>query len=288
MECLSRATLLVALLALDPSVAAADPPRVHFDLPYAIACRDVTPPACAAASPHERLIEARFELSSLLLAGDEDDLTQYFIRIDSPRRSLVVVDYLPKTLHESPMASPIGVHHTRESGGKIGISLSGQYELLTSVTPTAELSQKQGSSVKYDLLPPLETVAASGTLLRGAGVFFKLKSSPRHLLEGARQYALVLRVPREWRADYVRVHCEAHGVRRGFVSSFDESIRCGERDFLVALYQEGDESARVSAEQFAVQEAKLRTAAGSVKGSPKGKKTSSTWLPTISQLAHTP
>ena len=183
-----------SVLLLSGSTAAwAESPRVHFDMPYAIACRDVTPPQLAAADPGQRLIEARFEISSLLLAGREQDLSQYFIRIDSPRRTLAVVDYLPKTIHESPLASPIVMERSHEFGGKIGINLSGKYEVLPNAGPGAEFGAKQGSCVKYELLPPLETVAASGTLLRGAGVFFKLKSSPRHLLEGAGEYALVLR-----------------------------------------------------------------------------------------------
>ena len=86
-------------------------------------------------------------------------------------------------------------------------------------------------------------------------MFFKIKSSPRNLLEGTREYALVLRVPAVWRADYLRVHCEAEGIRHNMISTFDEEIRCGQRDFLVALYQDGDAEARKIAENFARREA---------------------------------
>jgi hypothetical protein len=123
--------------------------------------------------------------------------------------------------------------------------------------------------VKYDLLPPLETVAASGTLLRGSGVFFKLKGSPRRPLEGASEFALVLRVPRDWRADYVRVQCQATAIERGLVSSLDQTITAGERKFLVALYLEGDEGARQTADEFARRDAALRTAAKQDQPPPK-------------------
>ncbi|MDX1948130.1 MAG: hypothetical protein SFU86_22260 [Pirellulaceae bacterium] len=286
MVALHRPVFSVLLLS-GSSAAWADVPRVHFDMPYAIACRDVTPPDLAAADPSQRLVEARFEISSLLLSGREQDLTQYFIRIDSPRRTLSVIDYLPQTLHESPLASPIVMQRSREFGGKIGINLSGKYEVLPNLGPGAEIGEKHGSSVKYELLPPLETVAASGTLLRGAGVFFKLKSSPRHLLEGSGEFALVLRVRREWRADYVRVRCEAEGIQRGLFSSLDETIRCGEREFLVALYQEGDDAARQSAEDFARKEASLRTAARakppakSAGKSGPSRQDGASWLPNL-------
>jgi hypothetical protein len=246
----------LALAALPPAftpTSAAETPRVHFDMPFTVACRDVTPPEFAAANPSLKLVEARFEISTLLLAGDERDLAQLFIRIDSPGRTFSVVDYLPKTFHESRHATPIGVTKTDEKNASIGINVSGKYEVFTSLGANAGLGRKTTSCVKYDLLPPLETAASSGTLLRGAGVFFKLKGSERRLLEGASELALVLRVPRDWRLDRVRVHCEATAVERGLVSSLDQSIRAGQRDFLVALYLEGDEPARLMAEQTARQ-----------------------------------
>ena len=39
------------------------------------------------------------------------------------------------------------------------------------------------------------------------------------------------------------------------ISTFDEETRCGQRDFVVALYQDGDEEARKIAENFARREA---------------------------------
>jgi hypothetical protein len=192
------------------------------------------------------------------LAGQERDLAQLFIRIDSPDRTVSVVDYLPKTLHEARYATPIGITKTNEKNAAIGINLSGKYEVLTSVGATASLGQKNTSCVKYDLLPPLETVASSGTLLRGAGVFFKLKGSERRLLEGASEFALVLRVPSDWRLDRFRVHCEATAIERGLVSSFDQTVRAGQRDFLVALHLAGDEPARLQAEQSARESTSLK------------------------------
>jgi hypothetical protein len=106
-----------------------------------------------------------------------------------------------------------------------------------------------------DLLPPLETVAASGTMQRGGAMFFKLKATPRNPLEGTREYSLVLGVPANWRADYLRIRCEAEGIRRGMFTSLDERLVCGQRDFVVALHLEGDEEARRIAENFARREA---------------------------------
>src|SRR4029453_9251967 len=149
------------------------------------------------------------------------------LRHYSPEATPSVVDYLPKTFHESRYAKPIGITKTDEKNASIGINFSGKYEILTSAGANAGAGQKSTSSVKYELLPPVETVASSGTLLRGAGVFFKLKGSERRLLEGASQFALVLRVPSDWRLDSVRVHCEATAVQHGLASSLGQTVRGG-------------------------------------------------------------
>jgi hypothetical protein len=254
--------LLVTLglsLALSSVALAGPPPRVHFDLPLTISCPEVTSPEFAAAHPGEKLVEVRFEVSTLLLAGDERDFTRLVLKIESPQRTVTVVDYLPKTRHESRHAGPIGITKTDETNASLGINIAGKYELFTTAGANAGIGQKSISCVKYDLLPPVETIAASGTLLRGAGAFFKLEATPQQRLEGAREYGLVSRVPRDWQADYLRVRCEAEGIVRGFVDSLDQEVSAGRRDFVVALYAAGNEAARESAERFAQRAAQPRT-----------------------------
>lgn len=255
-------SLFCVAFVLVPGLAAAEPPRVHFDLPLAIACPEVSSPEVAAAHPGQKLVEVRFEVSTLLLAGDERDLKRLMLKIESPQRTVTVVDYLPKTRHESRHAGPIGITKSDETNASLGINVAGKYELFTAAGANAGIGQKSTSCVKYDLLPPVETIAASGTLLRGAGAFFKLEATPQQRLEGAREYGLVLRVPHDWQADYLRVRCEAEGVARGFVDSLDQQVSAGRRDFVVALYAAGSETARETAERFAQRAAEPRTNAG--------------------------
>lgn len=250
---------LLILAAARP--APAEVPQVLFDMPYTAACRDVTSPEFKISNPGEKLVEAKLSISTLLQSGREDDLRQFIYRLEGPQRTMQVVDYLPKTAHESLVAGPVGIQNTRENVASIGINLSGHYEHFTGPSVNSGISQKRQSAVKYELLPPLETVTASGTILRGSGVYFKLKASQRNLLEGERQFALVLRVPSSWRADYVAIHCQAEGVQRGIVSQFDQQHFAGQRQFLVALYLEGDAQARAAAENFSRAEANLRSVA---------------------------
>src|SRR5439155_3951954 len=53
--------------------SAAEPPRVQFDMPYAVACRDVTPADYSVSHPGHKLLEAKLEISALLVAGQEKD-----------------------------------------------------------------------------------------------------------------------------------------------------------------------------------------------------------------------
>ena len=235
-------------------------PRVVFDMPYSVSCPDVTPPEFAAANPGDKLIEVKLGISSLLQAGKEKDLAQYFIRIETPQRTMQVHDFLPKTAHEALQGNTT-ITNNSETTLSLGINITGHYQALTGSAITPGISQKNGSCIKYDLLPPLETVTASGTILRGSGVYFKLKSSERNLLEGEREFGLVLRVPRGWRGDYLHVRCEAEGIARGLVSSLDQRQLCGQRDFLISLYLEGDTEARRAAEGLSRAEVQLRNVA---------------------------
>lgn len=253
------ATLFV--LANFAAPALAELPRVVFDMPYAVSCRDVTPPEFAAANPGDKLIEVKLGISSLLQAGKEQDLAQYFIRLETPQRTMEVIDFLPKSARESLHGGNTVVTKNSETTLSLGINITGHYQAVTGTAVTPGVSQKNGTSVKYELLPPLETVTASGTILRGRGVYFKLKSSERNLLEGERDFAVIVRVPSGWRGDYLHVRCEAEGIARGLVSSLDQRQLCGQRDFLIALYLEGDAEARRAAEALSQAEVHLRNVA---------------------------
>lgn len=255
----SSVLILGSLLALAnlAAPASAELPRVAFDMPYAVSCRDVTPPEFAATNPDDKLIEVKLGISSLLQAGKEKDLAQYFIRMETPQRTMQVHDFLPKTAREALQGNTT-ITKNSETTLSLGINITGHYQALTGTAISPGISQKNGTCVKYDLLPPLETVTASGTILRGSGAYFKLKSSERNLLEGERDFALIVRVPRGWRGDYLHVRCEAEGIARGLVSSFDQNQLCGQRDFLISLYLEGDLEARHAAEELARAEVHLR------------------------------
>ncbi len=239
------------------SAAWAAPPRVQFDVAYVVSCRDVTPPEFGVLNPGERLIEAVFDVSVLLQGGDEADLEQLYFQFESPEKTLRIVDHLPRTELISPYAGTIAVEKRRDSGASIGIAAKPNLEVV-SLSASAEASTKRGVQVRYELLPPQELLAASGTLDRGRGVYYKLKPSSQTSLEGGHQFVCLIRVPVDWRGDVLHVHCRAEGIRRGLWRSLDSREVCGTGSFLVTLYLEGDEAARRAVGQLVRSEERMR------------------------------
>lgn len=255
-----RIGLWMSLLAAAAiSSTAQGGPHVEFDISYMVGCLDVTPPEFAAVNPGERLVEARFQVSTFIGSGDPDDLIQYLYRVQSPRRSVEIVDYQPKTAMESRYAGNVGIENKSETSRSLGLNIGAHDEHVLPINGTlgGDLAVKTSGSVRYELLPPLELVAASGTMHRGSGAYFKLKPSGRTSLEGAKEFVLVLRVPNHWQGDYMHIRCEATGPERSLLSGGDQKS-CGRADFMVALYQSGSETAKQAAERFANAESSLR------------------------------
>ena len=141
-----------------------------------------------------------------------------------------LVDYLPKTELGSEFAGPIttGEHRERStnssrqlfvtvtSGGRIGYRLPG-------VDGEAGLKGKLGykkknaeseqvvSTAEIRFLPPKQVVMAAGTEKRASVLYFKLRPTTQFKLEGDKEFAMLLRVPKEWRSGCMKLDCVAIG-----------------------------------------------------------------------------
>lgn len=252
--------LLLSVFPLAAAMARADVPRVQFDVSPLVGCRDVTPAEFKKVNPDEKLVEARFEISSLIGAGEESDLLEYLYHIVSCQRTIQVVDYLPKTTLATDVVGSIGIDNQKEKTQSLGLSLKGHFQDVVDGSVSGSAGKRNAERVQYERMPPLELLSASGTIHRGAGAYFKLKPSPRTSLEGAKEFVLVLRVPATWRGDYVRIECRAIGYRRGVVRHLDELTTCGQAYFSVALFAEGDVGAKAAAQQLVRGEQQFRDA----------------------------
>lgn len=232
---------------------------VSFDAPAVAACRDVTPEAFQETNPDERLVETQIDISSLVQSGDETDLREYFYRLESPRQTLRIVDYAPKTTLASELAGNVIVENKQETNRGLGMTAAAPLDWPLKLNGSGELGSKTCSTERYELAPPMTMVAASGTRDRGHSVYFRLRRSRTTAFEGAKRFTLVMRVSAAWRADYLHLSCAAFGVakRSALLASGDDTTVCGRRRFVVALYAEGDASAKAAAQRLVRAESDL-------------------------------
>ncbi|MFH1923282.1 MAG: hypothetical protein ABIP48_25755, partial [Planctomycetota bacterium] len=244
--------LRVAGLLMGPSTARAGPSKVGFDVSYCVECRDVTPAEFAEANPDGKIIEARFQVSTLIRRGQEKDIKELMYVISSPERRLRVADFAPKTRVESPVTDAIEIIEKGEDATSLNGSVAVQIGPLEGVhlTPSAGVSKmkKQNLEWKYSRLPPKQLLLASGTTNREHGVFFKLKPSSQASLEGQREFICLFLVPKGWRGDYAYVDCTARPRNR---SPWTTPEDYGSKRVLVGLYLQGDAEAQEAVERLA-------------------------------------
>jgi hypothetical protein len=253
-------SLLCLAIASFTTDANAKPPRVRFDTMPAVACRDVTDEEFALLHSGERLLEAKFEVSSILDSGSEAELTEFFFRMTSPQQSFRVVDYSPRTTLSSDYSGGISIEKKKEGARGLGLNATGGWE-GAKLTGSGDAGSKNSLTTKYELVAPMESVIASGTIQDGYGVYFKLRRSRQGTLEGAKEYQIIFRASQHWRGDFLHVHCEARGMQRGFVHQLDEEVQCGFGQFPIALYLAGDEEAQRIAEKFVASNHRFRSTA---------------------------
>ena len=247
------ALVLLGSLRCTGLAAAETTPLVEFDIPYAVACRDATTSEFREKNPEHKLIEAQFEVSTLLREGKEDDLQQITVSLSSPRQRLRVEDFAPRTELHCDVKGEIKVVEKSEdiktSDASLGGAISGDIgPVKAKISPAlgGVKTQKNATEENFTKLPPKQVLVAAGTTNRGHGVVFKLKPSTQASLQGQKQYRCTFVVPKGWRADYLLVECRAEAQPR---RPFYERAECGERQVCVGLYIEGDSEAHQAAQE---------------------------------------
>ena len=251
--------IAVLAMLLSGRVALSNPQDVQFDIRSLVGCKDVTSDEFSRLNPDEKLIEARFQISSLVRHGKASNVVELMYRIENPSQRMEVIDYLPRTTLSSEVIGNVGVEKKQEDVRSIGISILGKYNYLINADASGTASSQASSSLRYETLPAMEVVAASGTTSRGTGAYFKLRPSRQTSLEGAKDFGLVLRVSQSWRLGIVIVYCRALTMadHLALPPSWFGRIS-GMAMFPVVLYRDGDIDAKQLALQVVRAESVLR------------------------------
>jgi hypothetical protein len=263
---LSRFALSFVLFCVGPfSICLADS-AIHFDLPATAAATDVTPEGFG----HDgRLVSIPLNLSLIVDSLPTPTIDQLVVQIKPLGGTATVADYLPRTELSSRYATDIEVCHSKEVLEHAGLSIDGAYGPLARANVGLDRNEKNIDSTKFSRVAPMHIVASSGTTHRGRGVYFKLRADERQVLEGDKQFIVVLRVPSAWRGELVEVRVEAEALTKTFVSSFSsftgvmpKSQVVGDARFLVATHIDVDHEMAALANRIADTELRMRELGG--------------------------
>lgn len=259
------------LRAATPPAASGTPATAADATPASATTVSATTVSTAAAASAEfaaeplSILESRvavdLQLSTLITSPTAPPIDQMLIEVDLLDPGVWVDDFSPRTQLASRFAGDIAVEQSEEDNSRLGFNLTGEYSDFLHGDLGGEVREKQAELRKFQEVAPLEIVAASGTINRGKGVFFKLRSTPTHVLEGDKPFSLVLRVPVAWRGGLLRVRATAQVVRRGLPGMPRETTTVGDEQFLVAVHLAGDLDARQAAMQVVAAERQLRIVA---------------------------
>jgi hypothetical protein len=218
---------------------------VVFDVPLVTECRDVTPHGFREAYQRE-VIEVVFKVSPQLLAGEEEDLKRLHYEI-STEEQMPVVHYLPNAEVTTDVVNgTIAIRNSSHHG-----EVSFRYLVLPTTGDGNLTGDLESSHAQFGLLAPKQLLIASGTIERGYGVYYELRSSSQDTLQKQREFACLFDVPVTWRADAVTIRCQAKGVKRGLGGLLDSDVACGSGLLCVGLYKRDDREAREYANTLA-------------------------------------
>lgn len=234
-----------------------DAARVQFDVSPAVGCSTIDDEQFSAAVLDERLVSCTLQVSALITDGKTDDIAELLYEAVAPEQRMVVHDYAPRTTLATDVVGNINVQKANSDGKRASIGLNGTFQSIIRADASGGAESSESTSKNYEVLPPQELIAAAGTANRGRGVYFKLKPSAQTSLEGAREFQLILRVPNDWRGDYLRVSCRARTAR---------GENAGQASFLVPLYDQDDLQAKRLAINLNRRERELLTITASYRG----------------------
>lgn len=228
------------------------PESIHFDVPSTIHCLDVTTEEFKATRSLEKLLEIRFDVSALVENGSDQQIQELFFLAYSPQQRFRIVQQYPQTDLITEYAAPIDVNESRDNTNSMGLNVTPTFEFAGKAALNANISDRTGENRKISKLPPKQLLVASGTRNRQSGAYFKLKPSSQTTLEGRHEIRLIVRVPMQWRADLMYVHCR--GVLRGRTGT----SKLSRQDFVVPLHIQNDAAAKSLCNQYVQAESQFR------------------------------
>lgn len=197
------------------------------DVPRVVAAKDVTP----RSYPNEsRVIELVLSPSTRI---HESVCKGKILRLNYlVETAFSIADYLPSTTMTTSFADDIKVSTSVSNyDGRIFYSVS-------PILGEVKLSLNSAASdVKYRLLPPLDTLVESGFRSKGRGASFTFRDSNQTTLAGRKDIAILLRIPKNFQADYLTLRVTGELEQEKYAWSTTAMVKhTFEDEFDIAYY----------------------------------------------------
>lgn len=252
--------LATSLVGLAACAKAGELAVVGFDVPAVVVAEQMDPALVHAPTTGGKLVRLKIPVSTFLSAEFRGSVQEYVVEFESPHQSLRVIDFWPRDEVYSEVDGLVSVEHSRQKDGDLAFNLAAAVEPFGRGTLTGNYHDKSSVQERYSRKPPMQVLTSSGTIRRGYGVFFKFRSGPLPMNEGARDIAILAEVPPGWRADLLQVTMRAAGT----ASAHSRDLRTlGSSQMWVTVHQEGDREAAAHTRRFVTQERTLRALAAS-------------------------
>ena len=240
----SALAVAIVLGLLENMLNASDPryPRVDFDLPLAVACREIP---TKTKESGKKYVEAEIPLS-VRVGFPVDGLQSILVELVTIGRRPVIHDFMPK--EKLVPETDGGVSITEREDGKVSYASIGLG--VNSKNKNAKIQTEANENARalqrtYTLPAKSIVLATSGTSDRFSGIWFKLERTAQHKLEKQHKLYIIFEVDKKWCCDAVKF--AAKGVSK-------ENENCGENLFYLGLYLEGNENAKNRADKLGLNE----------------------------------
>ncbi len=250
--------LFVCLLSLPTSGWAGNTP-VAFDVPAIIVAQRVNPAVVTQPLQGGDLYRLQVVVSNYNAPDYRGSINEYSIELLSPTQTMRVVDFWPKNETYQPYEGSIKVDSHKQKDEHFNFNLNASYPTVGSANASGDYRNQLDVQESYTRKPPVQTLTSSGTLHQGFGAFFKFRPGPVDVLEGSKEVAILVEVPRGWRADLLQVVMTAAGVPAG---SSKQQVLSQSR-LWITTHREGDGAAAAQAQAYVQQERHLRGVAAS-------------------------
>ncbi len=256
LSCASMIWLAPTLL-IPTHVCGGEPAAVAFDAPAMVIAEPINPDVVEQPTLGGDLVRLRIPVSTFQSPEFRGSVQEYVVQIDSPRQTMRVLDFWPKSEVYSDIEGTVSVEQSRSSDRNFNFTAAAAYEPFGRATAQGDFHDQANTQSRYQRKPPMQIVSSSGTIERGYGVFFKFRPGPLPVLEGVRELAILAEVPPGWRADMLQIHLRAVGTSP--YGSRPSTL--GESRMWMTTHREGDRPAAAAASRYITQERALRSLA---------------------------